>query len=270
MAGVSRCGGQRFTTYLLLPHTVSLWSSSELVGMWVWMCSGLLETPFMNFGCLLTQSPLQIELGLCCWQNNWIPVLTLMFQQDMLHRWGAKIVSNFIDSTIEQTATTDAWEWTARSHLYSITYHINHHEGNQGKGDIWHNRSHFLDPAMHSGCLYVWSLAVWAHIDSANIQQTHSSIQYTADLWSICDSSRTICSFFWPSLSRHTFFRNLSTPNEDKGEHQSQIYQSTLNYLKVPRTDGWIMSTWRPFSLSPRWFLLSSSSRHIPENTQQH
>ena len=104
---------------------------------------------------------------------------------------------------------------------------------------------------MHPGCLDVRSLAVWAHIDSANTQRTHSSIQHTADLWSICDSSLTICSFFWPSLSRHTFCRNLSTLNEDKGEHQSPIYQSTLNYLSVPCTDGWITSTGRCFFSPP-------------------
>lgn len=134
-----------------------------------------------------------------------------------------------------------------RPHLHPITYHIHHHKGHWG--DIWHNHGHFLDPAVHPGCLDVWSLAVWAHIDSANTQRTHSSIQHTADLWSICDSSLTICSFFWPSLSRHTFCRNLSTLNEDKGEHQSPIYQSTLNYLRVPCTDGWITSTWRCFFL---------------------
>lgn len=192
--------------------------------------------------------------------------------QECVHRQIAKkSTSNFRDFAMSTygTAKADAWErsLTARPHLHPITYHIHHHEGHWGEGDIWHNRGHFLDPAAHPGCLYVWSLAVWAHIDSANTQQTHSSIQRTADLWSICDSSRTICSFFWPSLSRHTFCRNLSAPNEDKGEHQ--IYQSTLNYLKVPRTDGWIVSTWRP-SLPPWWFLLSASSRHIPENTQEH
>lgn len=145
---------------------------------------------------------------------------------------------------------------TVRPHLHSITYHIHHQEGHWGKEDIWHNHGHFLDPAVHPGCLYVWSLAVWAHIDSAKAQRTHSSIQHTADLWSICNSSRTICSFFWPSLSRHTFCCNLSAPNEDKGEHQSLIYQSTLNYLKVPCTDGWIMSTWRPFCPPADFFYL--------------
>lgn len=44
-------------------YTVSLWSSYELVGMWVWMCSGL---PFMNLGCLLTQSPFRTKLEMFC------------------------------------------------------------------------------------------------------------------------------------------------------------------------------------------------------------
>ncbi len=142
------------------------------------------------------------------------------------------------------------------SHHHSITYHIHHHEGHQGKGDIWHNHSHFLDPVVHPGCLYVWSLAVRVHIDSADTHRTHSSIQHTADLWSICDSSWTICSFFWPSLSRHTFWRNLSTPNEDKGETPEPDLSVSKNYLKVPCTDGWIMSTWRPFSPPTDFFYL--------------
>lgn len=45
--------------HFLLPHTVSLWSSSELVGMSEWMCSSL---PFMSHGCLLTQPLFQNKL----------------------------------------------------------------------------------------------------------------------------------------------------------------------------------------------------------------
>lgn len=162
-------------------------------------------------------------------------------------------MSNFRDFTIETHG-----DWCLRtdsnSEATSPLYYIPYPSPRRtlSKGDIWHNRGHFLDPAVHPVCLYVRSLAVWVHIDSANTQRTHSSIQHTADLWSI----RTICSFFWPSLSRHTFCRNLSTPNEDKGEHQSLIYQSTLNYLKVPCTDGWIMSTRRPFPAPADFFYL--------------
>lgn len=32
--------------HFLVPHILSFWSSSELLGMWLWMCSGLLEVLF--------------------------------------------------------------------------------------------------------------------------------------------------------------------------------------------------------------------------------
>lgn len=108
-----------------------------------------------------------------------------------------------------------------RLHLHAITYHIHHHKWHRGRGDIWHNHNHFLLSAMHPGCLYMWSLAVWDHVDGANAQWPHSSVLQTADLRSICNGSQTICSFFWLSLSRHSFCLNLSTLNEDKGELQS-------------------------------------------------
>lgn len=122
-------------------------------------------------------------------------------------------------------------EQTSSCEALISTYHIHHCKGHRGNGDIWHNHAHFLDLALHPGCLYVWSQGVWACIDSANTQGAHSSIQHTADLWSICNTSRTIYSFFWPSPVQ-TYF--LSAPNEDKGEHYSLNYQSTMNYLNVP------------------------------------
>lgn len=70
-------------------------------------------------------------------------------------------------------------------------------------------------------------------------------------------------------LSRHTFCLGLSTPNEDKGEQQSLIYQSTLKYLKVP-LHRWLDNVSLKTFLSPCWFLLSTSSRRIPGNTQEH
>lgn len=73
-AGVSRCGDQMFKTLCaaifryLTQDDHGLWLSRELVGMWVWMCTGL---PFMTLGlgCLPTQLPLQTNwkyfVGIC-------------------------------------------------------------------------------------------------------------------------------------------------------------------------------------------------------------
>lgn len=183
-----------------------------------------------------------------------------------------KCMSNFKDFTIKThgTAKADVWEQTLWSHISTLLHTISIiTRDSEAKGDIWHNRGHFLDPAVYPGCLYVWSLAVWVHIDSANTHRTHSSIQHTADLWSICDSSRTICSFFWPSLSRHTFCRNLSAPKEDKGETPEPDLSVNIELSESP-LHRWLDNVNLKTFLSPCWFLLSTSSRHIPENTQEH
>lgn len=80
---------------------------------------------------------------------------------------------------------------SALLHTKSIT--------NKGhRGHIWHNRGHFLDPAVHSGCLTVQSL-----VHSGCTLQP--SRQPTPD----------------PSV-RNKPLLLLSTANEDKGEQRSQ------------------------------------------------
>lgn len=182
-----------------------------------------------------------------------------------------------VTSSEKEKIPKDSWDsrtdWCLRAerpHLPSVTYPIHHCRGHWGKGDIWHNHGHFLDPAACSGHLSVQSLAVWADRDSANTQWTHSSIQHTADLWSICDSSRDnlLLLLDFPS-SRHTFWSNLSTPNGDKGDDQSPDL-SVNTELSAGLMDRELDNvTSRPLTPLCR-ILLSTFSRRIPENTHEH
>lgn len=183
-----------------------------------------------------------------------------MFSKITLDEHVGRMLKTYLSKT--STIESHGWCLSADSISDSVTYHIHHHEGHWGQGDIQNNHGHFLDPAAHPGCLHVWSLAVWVHIDE-HTANTLIRPAHTADLWFICDSEWTICSFFCPYAGILSV--EICPPRlKIKEEHQSPIYQSTLNYLKVPRADGWIMSAWRPLS-TPADFFLSTSSR--PENT---
>lgn len=112
---------------------------------------------------------------------------------------------------------------------------------------------------MCSGCLSVQSLAVWADRDSANTQWTHSSIQHTADLWSICDSSRDnlllLLDFPLPDILSVAI---CPPRTEIKETTRALIYQSTLNYLQDSWTESWIMSPQDLSLPSTKFFYLPS------------
>lgn len=65
------CPGERPKVYdlllhhFVLPHTFSPWSSFQLVGMLLWICTGLLQMPFMTFGYLNIHLPcIKLEIFL--------------------------------------------------------------------------------------------------------------------------------------------------------------------------------------------------------------
>lgn len=120
--------------------------------------------------------------------------------------------------------------------------------------DIWHNGSHFLDPAAHSA---VSMYGVW----QSGLIYTELTHILPAQLWSICDNRTTICSFFYSARARQTFLSQIKIK-----DHRTDRFISRQEAIWKSPAHSWIMSTSKAPALP--LILLSTSFRRITDSTQ--
>lgn len=112
--------------HFLLAHTASLWLSCKQVGMWLRMCSSLLEEAF-NDPWVLTNSG----------------TFALFWVQ---------LVNNSTKNTRESLGSKG---WFLKGHISTLLHTISITTKDTGDGNIWHIHGHFLDSIILSGCLHV-------------------------------------------------------------------------------------------------------------------